>query len=97
VIPAARVVWRGRLTGQGGGTKGIGSFVDGLRVTARHVGGGKDSATSAAAGRHRRKASAGVPTSSPKGTLALGYTYIDILDEENDGPSPFPRSSDDIC
>ena len=47
-------------------------------MTARAVGGGKD----AGAARHKRKAS-GLP--SLRGTLALGYTFIDIHDEENDG------------
>jgi hypothetical protein len=61
----------------GGGTKGISEFVDGLRLAARQIGGGKESST-----RHKRKGS-GLPLLN--GTLALGYTYIDILDEENDG------------
>jgi hypothetical protein len=47
-------------------------------VTARAVGGGKESGGA----RHKRKAS-GLP--SLRGTLALGYTFIDIHDEENDG------------
>jgi hypothetical protein len=61
----------------GGGTKGISEFVEGLRLTARQIGGGKETST-----KHKRKQS-GFPT--PEGTLALGYTYIDIFDEENDG------------
>ena len=63
----------------GGGTKGISEFVDGLRLAARQIGGGKESSTS----RHKRKRS-GLPVLD--GTLlGLGYTYIDMLDEENDG------------
>lgn len=61
----------------GGGTNGISEFVDGLRLAARQIGGGKETST-----RHKRKRS-GLPLL--EGTLALGYTYIDILDEENDG------------
>ena len=49
----------------------------GLRSAARHLGGGKDTTS-----KHKRKAS-NLPVL--EGTLALGYTYIDILDEENDG------------
>lgn len=63
----------------GGGTKGISEFIDGLRLTARQIGGGKDTTQ-----KHKRKRS-GLPLL--EGTLALGYTYIDILDEENDGMS----------
>ena len=65
----------------GGGTKGIGEFIEGLRITSRQLGGGKESHT-----KHKRKRS-GVPTQDGtlEGTLALGYTYLDILDEENDG------------
>ena len=63
----------------GGGTKGISEFVDGLRLTARQIGGGKETSQ-----KHKRKRS-GLPLL--EGTLALGYTYIDILDEENDGMS----------
>ena len=65
----------------GGGTKGMSEFVDGMKVTARQIGGGKD-----ATGKHKRRRS-GVPQSqeSTITTLALGYTYVDILDEENDG------------
>jgi hypothetical protein len=51
--------------------------VDGLRLAARQIGGGKEGST-----KHKRKQS-GLPLL--EGTLALGYTYIDILDEENDG------------
>ena len=65
------------LVDEGGGTKGISEFVDGLRLAARQIGGGKETST-----RHKRKRS-GLPLL--EGTLALGYTYIDILDEENDG------------
>jgi hypothetical protein len=64
----------------GGDTKGISEFVDGLRLTARQIGGGKEGTT-----KHKRKRS-GLPLL--QGTLALGYTYIDILDEENDGKPP---------
>lgn len=66
---------------EGGGTKGIGEFVNGLRITARHIGGGKETSM-----KHKRKRS-GLP--DMEGTLALGYTYIDILDEENDGIPDF--------
>ena len=60
----------------GGGTKGISEFVDGLRLAARTIAGGKESS------KHKRKRSGLPPLES---TLALGYTYIDIIDEENDG------------
>jgi hypothetical protein len=66
-----------RLTNEGGGTTGTSEFVDGLRLAARQIAGGKDSSA-----KHKRKRS-GLPPL--EGTLALGYTYIDILDEENDG------------
>jgi hypothetical protein len=69
------------LANEGGGAKGIGEFVNGLRITARHIGGGKETHM-----KHKRKRS-GLP--DLEGTLALGYTYIDILDEENDGTSAF--------
>jgi hypothetical protein len=60
--------------------------VDGLRIAARHVGGGKEGQT-----KHKRKQS-GLPLL--EGTLALGYTYIDILDEENDGIHPKDTPTD---
>ena len=65
----------------GGGTKGISEFVGGLASAARQIGGGKE-----AQSKHKRKTS-GLP--SLEGTLALGYTYIDIHDEENDGMFSF--------
>jgi hypothetical protein len=68
----------------GGGTRGISEFVDGLRHTAKTTGGKKEGQT------HKRKQS-GLP--GLEGTLALGYTYIDVLDEENDGIPP-PVNSD---
>jgi hypothetical protein len=61
----------------GGGTNGISEFVGGLASAARQTGGGKETQS-----KHKRKQS-GLP--SLEGTLALGYTYIDIHDEENDG------------
>ena len=62
----------------GGGTKASSEFIYGLRQAAREVSGIKESSAT----KHKRKASA-LP--GLDGTLALGYTYIDILDEENDG------------
>jgi hypothetical protein len=61
----------------GGGTTGINDFVRGLASATRQIGGGNDGQS-----KHKRKQS-GLPTL--EGTLALGYTYIDIHDEENDG------------
>lgn len=49
----------------------------GLASATRQIGGGNDGQS-----KHKRKQS-GLPTL--EGTLALGYTYIDIHDEENDG------------
>jgi hypothetical protein len=62
----------------GGGTKGISEFVDGLRLAARTIAGGKETS------KHKRRRSGLPPLES---TLALGYTYVDIIDEENDGIS----------
>lgn len=62
----------------GGGTKGISEFVGGLRLAARTIAGGKETS------KHKRRRSGLPPLES---TLALGYTYIDIIDEENDGAS----------
>jgi len=66
----------------GGGSKGLSEFVEGLKVTARQIGGNKDSG-----GKHKRRRSTGFTQAdtSKNTTLALGYTYVDILDEENDG------------
>ena len=64
----------------GGGTTGISEFVGGLASVARQTGGGKETQS-----KHKRKQSS-VP--SMEGTLALGYTYLDIHDEENDGIPP---------
>jgi len=60
----------------GGGTKGTGEFVDGLRLAARQAGGARDASTKQKSKRSELPAL--------EGTLALGYTYVDILDEEND-------------
>ena len=50
-------------------------------MTARQLGGGKESHA-----KHRRKRSGvTVQVGSFETTLALGYTYLDVLDEENDG------------
>jgi hypothetical protein len=66
----------------GGGTKASSEFVYGLRQAAREIAGTKESSTT----KHKRKTSV-LP--GLNGTLALGYTYVDIFDEENDGFESF--------
>src|SRR5689334_7538456 len=68
----------------GGGTKCVGEFVDGLRIAAAQISSGGGGGKKDGQVKHKRRRS-GLP--ALEGTLALGYTYIDILDEENDGVS----------